>query len=145
MILGGWPRDSARKTIIDEAHQFMREAGVSELADNPAFCTGPRRSMCLQQYRVRVPQEDYQGMRDRMQKVISALNQKNHQLKGGRRLRAEFSKAKPERDRGTHRALVRRMVRALASEKEQPYFLQASLDLFNRDSAVHDKCDTFVT
>ena len=119
LIVGGWPKHTAKKVIVDQCHQALREMGVASLSDRPAFCTGARRSMCLMEFKVRAPQEDYQGMRDRMQRILSTLNSKSYLLASGRKMWGAFSKTRPERDRGAHGALVRRTVRSLAADREE--------------------------
>ena len=119
LVFGGWPKDSSRKTITDQAHKALQEVGVSSLTDYPTFCTGPRRSMCLLQFRVRSPAEDFAGMRDRMGKVMTTVNQHNVILRGGKKMWCGYSKPKHERDRGAHGALLRRTVRALAPDQEE--------------------------
>ena len=103
LVFGGWPKDSSRKTITDQAHKALQEVGVSSLTDYPTFCTGPRRSMCLLQFRVRSPAEDFAGMRDRMGKVMTTVNQHNVILRGGKKMWCGYSKPKHERDQGSSR------------------------------------------
>ena len=124
LVFGGWPRDCPRKTITDQVHQALRECGLASLSDNPAFCTGPRRSMCLMQFRTRTPNEDFVAMRERMGKIVTGINQNNVLLRGGRRLWCSYSKTKVERDRGSHGALVRRTIRAVAPCQEEDLELE---------------------
>ena len=44
LVFGLWPRDTARKSILDQVHSALRELQVSQCT---AFCAGPRKSMCL--------------------------------------------------------------------------------------------------
>ena len=119
LIFGGWPRDSQRKVICDQLHQSLIDLGVARLTDNPAFCTGPRRSMSLLQFKIRSPQEDFAGMRDRMSRVVNAVNQGNITLRGGKKLWSGYSKPRHERERGAHGALLRRVLRCLDSTQEE--------------------------
>ena len=119
LIFGGWQRDTPRKLITDQAHKALQEVGVARFTDFPCFCTGPRRSLTLLQFKVRSPHEDFAGMRERMGKVMTAVNQSTVILRGGKKMWCGFSKPRHERDRGAHGALLRRTVRLLSPAQEE--------------------------
>ena len=118
LIFGGWKKDSPRKLIVEELHAGLQQAQLSHLTDYPGFTTGPRKSLALMQFRVR-KHEDMMGMRDRMQRIISTLGNAGVQLRQAGKLWASFSRPKAERDRGSHAAMIRRVVRSLRPEKEE--------------------------
>ena len=117
LIFGGWPRDSPRKTVLSELHEGLRRHHLAKETDFPGFCTGPRKSLALMSFRIR-EHEDYQGMRDRMARVVSGVASGAIMLAGGGKMWSGFSKPRAERLRGSHAALIRRVVRALGSDKE---------------------------
>ena len=117
LVHGGWARDTPKRIIIEQLHTALKELGVAGYTDNPCFTTGPRRTMCLQQFKPRSG-ESFQDMRERMQAVISAVSQSTVIVKKGGKLWSGYSKSKPERERGAHAALVRRVVRGLNAVKE---------------------------
>ena len=57
-------------------------------------------------------------MRERMQQIITAVNQGCVLLHGGKKLWGGRSNIKPKRGRAAHAALVRRVVRALCPQRE---------------------------
>ena len=118
LIFGGWSKDTSRQTITTQLHKALQELNLASATDFPGFTTGPRRSVALMQFRIRSPQEDYQGMRDRMQMVSNGVNRSTVIVKGGGKMWSGFSKPKPERDRGAHAALVRRCIRSLDPARE---------------------------
>ena len=117
LVYGGWARDTPKRIIIEQLHSALKELGVAAHTDNPCFTTGPRRTMCLQQFRLRSG-ESFQDMRERMQAIISAVSQSTVLVKGGGMLWAGYSKSRPERERGAHAALIRRVVRSLNATRE---------------------------
>ena len=117
LIFGGWPRDTARRTVVDELHQALRDLNLAGFTDFPGFTTGPRRAVALMQFKIR-HHEQYQGMRERMASIIGGITRGVVQLKKGGKLWCSYSKTKQERDRGSHAALVRRVVRQVAAHQE---------------------------
>ena len=118
LIFGGWSKDTARNTITSQLHQALQDQNLTQCTDNPGFTTGPRRSVALMQFRIRAPHEDYQGMRERMQQIVGKISRTTTIVKGGSKLWCGFSKSKADRDRGSHAALIRRTVRAIAPDRE---------------------------
>ena len=47
LVVGGWPRDSRRQTILKELNEAFRTLNLEGEIDQEAFCTGPRRSLAL--------------------------------------------------------------------------------------------------
>ena len=124
LVYGGWPKDSARKDILQSLEQTFDRLELTSLLDTKAFTTGPRRSMALQTFLVR-PDETFVSMRNRMSVVIAAIANTTIFLGPGdsNKLWASYSKPKEARLNGGHSAWVRRLVRAVDSTQEQ--FLEA--------------------
>ena len=117
LIFGGWPRDTARRTVVDQLHKALQDLNLAGSTDFPGFTTGPRRAVALMQFKIR-HHEQFQGMRERMANIIGTVNRGSVALKNGGKLWCSFSKTKPERDRGSHAALVRRVIRQVAAHQE---------------------------
>ena len=124
LILGGFPRDSRRKQVVDTIAKLLRKHKLRDLCDEEPFTTGPRRSVALLPFRVRNG-EGPSDARARMHRVLGVLSKAREALEGSDRvLWVGVSKTKEERARSTHCTFVRSLVRQL-----QP----ASLDLLEHD------------
>ena len=117
LIFGGWSKETPRRTVVDQLHKALQELELTGSTDHPGFTTGPRRALALMQFRTR-SQEGFQGMRERMAHIMGTINRSTVIVRGGGKLWCGFSKSKQERDRGSHAALVRRVVRMLAPAAE---------------------------
>ena len=124
LVYGGWPKDSARKDILQSLGQAFDRLELTPLLDTQAFTTGPRRSMALQTFHVRAG-ETFVSMRNRMSVVIAAIANTTIYLGAGEtnKLWSSYSKPKEARLNGGHSAWVRRLVRSLDGSQEQ--FLEA--------------------
>ena len=117
LIFGGWSRETPRHTVVDQLHKALQELDLTGSTDHPGFTTGPRRALALMQFRTR-SQEGFQGMRESMAHIMGTINRSTVIVSGGGKLWCGFSKSKQERDRGSHAALIRRVVRSLAPAAE---------------------------
>ena len=70
--LGLESKQTPQKQITDEVHDILVSLQLSGYTDNPAWTTGPCRSMCLLNFKVR-GDEGYQGMRPKIQQVLDRV------------------------------------------------------------------------
>ena len=109
LVIGGWPRDSRRQDILRELKEAVQKLGLSDLVDQEAFCTGPRRSIALMPILNR-ESESEADKRARMFKFVSAFASNDLYSGAGTKLWCSFSKTPEERAVAAHAALVKRVV-----------------------------------
>ncbi|OLP97976.1 hypothetical protein AK812_SmicGene19616 [Symbiodinium microadriaticum] len=109
LVIGGWPRDSRRQDILRELKEAVQKLGLSDLVDQEAFCTGPRRSIALMPMSSR-ESESEADKRARMFKFVSAFASNELYSGAGTKLWCSFSKSPEERAIAAHAALVKRVV-----------------------------------
>ncbi|CAE7949162.1 unnamed protein product [Symbiodinium sp. KB8] len=109
LVIGGWPRDSRRQTILKELNEAIRTLNLGGDIDQEAFCTGPRRSLALLPMTAR-PGEPDADKRARMFKVVSAFASNQVVSGAGTKLWCSFSKTPEERAVAAHASLIKRVV-----------------------------------
>ena len=72
IVVGGWPRDTKRSTILEAMGKIIRDLDVTKMLDKDAFVTGPRRSYCMIPFQQRA-RESREDCKDRMYGVINKI------------------------------------------------------------------------
>ena len=117
LVFGGWDRETRKALIIDDAHQALIKNDLARFTDFPVWTTGPRRSMCLLNFKARGG-EGYSDVRDRMQRVLDGIMASGTVLRSGKKMWCGHSRPREERARGDHAAHVRRVVRQVRPDQE---------------------------
>ena len=84
LVLGGWDRETRKALIIEDAHQTLIKQDLTKFTDFPVWTTGPRRSMCLLNFKARGG-EGYSDVRERMQRVLDGVMASGTILRSGKR------------------------------------------------------------
>ncbi|CAE7541494.1 unnamed protein product [Symbiodinium sp. CCMP2456] len=109
LVVGGWPKDSRRKAILADLKEALEALQLTKYQDEPAFCTGPRRSVALVPMGKR-QSETPQGHRDRMFKFVQAFAAAEVMTRDGVRLWCSFSKTPEQRQISSHAGLIKRVL-----------------------------------
>ena len=124
LVIGGFPRDTRRKAIVDAVDKALRKLDLMQLTDLEPFTTRPRSSFALLRFERRKDEAEDQ-LRTRLHSVLNGIVRGKimvpHQ---DRPLWAGLSKTKPERERAQHCGAVREAIR---------YFNSGALDLADFD------------
>ena len=111
LVLGGFPRDSRRKTILDVVNGALQRLELQKLIDTDPFTTRPRSSFALLRFEKREG-ETNEGVKDRMHQVLNGIIRGRvkiaHQDKP---MWAGFSKTKQEREKAQHCGTIREVIR----------------------------------
>ena len=118
LVIGGWPRDSRRQTILKELGEAFQKLDLQDLVDQAPFCTGPRRSIALMPVAIR-PSETEEGRRARMFRFVSAFASNQILSGAGTKLWCSFSRTPEERAVAAHAALIKRVVATFDSTLAQ--------------------------
>ena len=109
-MYGGWERETRKSVILQQLDEALDKLGLRGHLDNPAFCTGPRRSTALSTFIVRPGETDYTA-RKRMHAVILGLANGGVQVPpNGKKMFATYSKSGSERIIASHASWVKRAV-----------------------------------
>ena len=118
LVIGGWPRDSRRQTILKELGEAFRKLNLQDQVDEAPFCTGPRRSIALMPVNLRTNETEAEK-RARMFKFVSAFASNEILSGSGTKLWCSFSKTPEERSVAAHAALIKRVVASFDSTLAQ--------------------------
>ena len=70
LVVGGWPKDSRRKSILKDLHDALKALDLERYLDDSGFCTGPRRSVAL----LPMPQRSGESAQDHRKHVQGSAN-----------------------------------------------------------------------
>ncbi|CAE7029602.1 Pol [Symbiodinium sp. CCMP2592] len=110
LVFGGWPMQTRRETLLTQLHQALEALDLASSLDQRPFTTGPRRSVALCNFMIRQG-EDAGGARQRMLKVLQAVNGARVEVEGcAKPLWCSFSRSPAERGRAAVAAIVKKVL-----------------------------------
>ena len=95
VVVGGWPSDFRKEDLLGHVKHVMERLEIISLVDKDAFCPGIRRGFAIWDFLVRDGEGEV-NVRERMSKVIRAINTADYQAPGmlpGKKVWAGVSRA----------------------------------------------------